>query len=545
MQFSDFYKTLDPSFFILPTWEEKKPVRNSKTMEELRKDNYGEGSMLTSQQLKTLMSELPSCLDYSIIFSSRSLVRIVPEEIIVTYPVKDGCVTSQSREIRFKHATFCNLVESGWKVADINRNTYATNYSKKYTSINSQQLYTEMVEQLGYGAYLKDLLYGYTHGIITIIDMESVVKISDNLDLIQHFIATNCKPYIMEAKDGVDLCQFVDVNAEISVQPLFLEEDRSLLMKETHVITCQDINAVAVMLDHPGIDRETEISHIVVHVTIETEREVQVSFCPGLYDRAAAVITRDSFFHYSEHLKRFKTETKRHMVSKVIDVRALRRMLVGEAVRHRKIKKYNPRLYAYLTVYIRGEGKVHMSVYMKGQYSLEVLKSRIYKGPTYSKAKPSWGLFSTREVQEASLMTEHRLRFVHSDPELFHSTQVYEHFPPVLLTTLRGLMPSFTKLISAEICECSVHKCLCGVRFEHRLNPEITIPVICYNAQPDLNSYLIMWLNLYYKKKDGSWWREYDPDLKLECARLEEACQRLGVNVPRDILSRAFMFKWK
>jgi len=346
--------------------------------------------------------------------------------------------------------------------------------------------------------------------------------------------------FSVDATEGTDLCQFLPLEEEVAENSSCRDEGASLLSVSYHHGRIDADSAFSIPIDYISPELEIESSQFLIHLTVESDCGVQMALCPSLYERTSAVTQRGNFGACTSRLKKYN-KFSGSLISAVIDTRALRRLLVSEAVRHKKIKKYNPRQYAFFNLYIIGRSRVRVAIYNYGVRSSES-GFRLYMGPTLVKGKEIWGCYSGRDRQDASSMTDPRLKYVYSDPELFHSKDVYEYFPPVLLTTLKGLMPLFHRIIQAKITQCPVHEGRCGVSFRNTLNPLIFIPDICYNVQPDLNSYIIMWLNKRYKRRGESWWNTMDLNSDLERKELKALCRQYKINIPLDVVERSFLF---
>jgi hypothetical protein len=485
-------------------------------IDRLRKDGSRLSLMIPMECYDNLLEIIPSFTYYSVIFSSRAQVSFEESHIVVYFPVDNGRITSMTKERKLDHAVFCNLIDSGWIDANLATHNYVENKKRKYNVHTSRKYYEDAINQMGYGAHLRSLLYTdleYEYDICSTLELptdkqEGSIAKSILEETVDYLTLEN--PALTVEKDTVrsDHCLLYETSVPPSefAEMRIKDRDTDVLCINSTQFSSKLHHAQSIPIDATQLEDEVHARQAVVHLCGQGDQEAYACFSLSLYERSSEVVNPHDMHHYTAHYTKYHFGT-RAMVSKVLDLRAYRKMLIGEAVRHKKIKKYNPRQYLFLNVYVFGTARFRINIYTLGTRAEEKGPFFVHEGPRLRNGVEFWGYFDkARKRKEASPMTDERFVFVRVAAELHATLSVYPHHPLQLTSTARDLISPMHRSISVIQCICPIHGEKCGVSFQHKIKKDIVIPAVCYNLQLDLMEYVIIWLNTRYKRtKEGKW----------------------------------------
>lgn len=375
---------------------------------------------------------------------------------------------------------------------------------------------------MGYGSYLSSLLYRndeFEYDICSTLGLPTSLgegPFSDSIleDSVEFLAIHHPRIVIEKDNDKSDMVPFYETSVSPVVNNTIVDRDTEVVFVQSEERDIMQDGAFSVCIDATQHQQEIQGDQAVVHIEAKSSSVAYMICTLSLYDRTAEIVSSQNMVSYTSKKKKYEIK-HRKLVSRVIDLRSVRQMLVSSAVKHKKIQKYNPRQYVYLNVHVFGSMHVTCNVYCKGNKAKEKGPFFVYKGPLIREGKEQWGCYSPRYVQKVSPITNERFVFVRVKGELYASKEVYKRFPVSLTTTSRQLISPLHRCIKVVSCECPVHQEGCGISFEHKEYSFIKIPPVCYNLQPDLVEYVIIWLNTRYKIDDKGEWVYVPDDMKI------------------------------
>lgn len=481
-------------------------------IEELRNDGTPQSLMLSSRSVDNIREVIPSLFYYTRVFSARSVVRFDPDALKIYFPTENGKMTSKTEEFTLDHSQFCRLIDAGWIDGKMSKGDYANFYNRSYTEHESHERYVTSLTRLGYGSYLSSLLYRndeFEYDICSTLGLptESVEgPFSDSIleDAVEFLAIHHPRIVVEKDNDQSDMVPFYETAISPVCNTTLVDRTIDMVYVQSVVHDIVNDGAFALCVDATQHEVEIEGEQTVVHLEAESPTVGYMTCTLSLYDRVAEVTSPQNMLSYTSKKKKYEIR-HRKMVSRVIDLRSVRQMLISAAVKHKKIQKYNPRQYVYLNVHVFGTMKITCNVYCKGNKAKEKGPFLLYKGPLFREGKEYWGCYTPRYTQKVSPMTTERFSYVRVKGELYASKEVFKRFPVSLTTTSRQLISPLHRCIRVISCDCPVHREGCGISFEHKEYSFIKIPPVCYNLQPDLVEYVIVWLNTRYKIDNGVW----------------------------------------
>lgn len=410
--------------------------------------------------------------------------------------------------------------------------------------MDSERLYKSAIAQLGYGAELMTLVYNgqpYEEDVEKVICQQAEVKNPGSVELltdIVDFLAI-VKSSNNESQDIIKNTQCPLYETCVAPQPLrevILGKDAITYFK-SEIVNVDTIGAISIPIDATQDEQELKLDSTVIHIGAETSDKMYITSSLSLYERAAAVQKEQDLYYYTNRSSKYEV-FGRCLVSRVISLSAYRKMLISQAVKHKKIRKYNPRQYLYLNLYVFGLGKLLINFYSVGTRAKEKGPFVLYRGPCLVEGEEKWGLYQSQERRDASVMTEERFSFVVNSLPLLHRHSGMGHYTDIeLTTTVQELISPMHRCISVQICDCPVHRGQnCGVNFRHKVNPFIIIPPICYNMQTDLLTYVVIWLNTRFRKRGNNWIFIDIKNKEKEFEYMSRKCEEQGMILPHVIL---------
>jgi hypothetical protein len=530
--------SMNSKFFL----NSSKFVQPKPTLQSMRENSSSRGSMLSRSIEISLIENLPSFAEYLRMFSSSSRVEFLPGSIIVHGPLEHGRVTSFTSRRELSHSAFCRLVDSGFMESTLSKHSYFALMTREYSHEESLARYRNCVEQLGYGAELLSMIYDeqeedLSSSQLVYMDRPCNVETSSPDKLVTYLTSNSVAEVRNIDKLHTGICPLYESNVEVPYrEPIVHMNGAGVVFTRSVQTEGEAYSAVSVSLDATE-SRELDLSQGVVSVTATG----QGSIIPAVsaYDRVKELLAPKDIKTFTANYTSYQVLGKRVLATRVMDYRAYRRQLISEAVRHKKTAKYNPRQYMFFSLYVVGRCKVQITIFSYGKESSETGPFLLYKGPIFKKGKRLIPLFEDKVEVAASPITPIRSNFVRQDPELTCHKDIYRNVIVELTTTATDLIAPLDRCISVQIVECPVHKGeQCGVAFQHKKNLNIYIPSICYNLQPNLLDYVVLWLNTrYYKNSQGDLVFRHVKN-KNEDHRLfyEQECERREMILPYSIL---------
>jgi len=403
----------------------------------LRGDVGGCGIMLPVHSEENLTERIPSFSGYNRLFSARARIGFEKEFIILHCPLDKGKITTRTRQYEYDINIFCILLESGWVEGDVAPDDYFQKRKNVYTAEDAFRLYKIAIQKLGYGAHLNSLLVeeeDFEFDVCTTLGLQTErvegEKSPSILEDAVDFLAL-AKPAIYNA---VDLEKQVQVPMyDTSVPPQMT--NKIVPRDESDIILIQSVekkinstDAFSIPIDATQQEKEIEADQAVVHICGQASAQAYMMLKISLYDRVNDLERQEDLVYFTNKLTRYEISS-RALVSRVLDLRAYRQMLISTAEKHKKIEKYNPRQYIYLSVYVIGKCQLRISVYSKGKNAIESGPFMLYKGPALRAGESVWGCFNKdREKRDPSPLTPARQAFLLRPPELYANRDLFVVF---------------------------------------------------------------------------------------------------------------------
>jgi len=350
-----------------------------------------------------------------------------------------------------------------------------------------------------------------------------------------------CESKVPDVRDELksSTIPFYESNQALSPRKYEISVGRDgVVHSHSEDLMSESVTVMDIPLDYSPVE-ELDLSKGIVHVTLEGN----CSFIPtiALYERTKEIQTLQDVKHYTRYFNTYYCKDVRHICTRSLDYQAYRLMLINEAVRHQKIRKYNPRQYLFFSCYLVGKGKARVSIFSFGRHSKEKGPFFLYRGPLKSVKKES--KFKINYVQEPSLMTPFRESFVRKGPDLILHKDIYRDVFSELLSVKLELVAPLHRSFMVKVVVCPVHSgSNCGLSIHHKSIP-FYIPPICYNMESNVYEYVMLWLTTRYEKRNNKYHFKHVKHKEEDHFHFyREECRRRRLMLPTTIMAYASLY---